>query len=113
VWRQGRSPNGDVAVLDSIETFVLFFFVWYVCVVARCRMTMWQGSCQVKCARWKSRGAMAEGFAAVQISSVVFGFQFQGGCRRLVFRSLSRMKVHENPLCNVLKEAKFLSKGWY
>ncbi len=31
----------------------------------------------------------------------------------MVFRSLSRMKVHENPLPNVLKEAKFLSKGWY
>jgi hypothetical protein len=23
------------------------------------------------------------------------------------------MKVHENPLCNVLREARFLSKGWY
>jgi hypothetical protein len=37
-------------VFDSIETFVSFSFVWNVCVVGGHMMTMWQGSCQVKCA---------------------------------------------------------------
>jgi hypothetical protein len=49
----------------------------------------------------------------MQISSVVFGFQFQGSCKTLVFRSLSRMEVQENPLRNVLKKVEFLSKGWF
>jgi hypothetical protein len=35
---------------DSIETFASFSFVWCVCVVVGCKMTVWQGSCQVKCA---------------------------------------------------------------
>jgi len=48
-------------VFHSIDTFVSFFFVWYVCVVVRQRMIMWQGSCQVKCAWWISRGAVAKG----------------------------------------------------
>ncbi len=96
-------------VFDSIETFVSFSSIWYVCVATGCRMTMWQ----VKCAQWKSRNATMEGCATIQISSVVFGFQLHRGCGSLVFRSLFRMKVHENPLRNVLKEARFLSKGWY
>ncbi len=37
VWRGGLS-NGDVVVFDSIEIFVSFFYVWYVCVAARYRM---------------------------------------------------------------------------
>ncbi len=49
----------------------------------------------------------------MQISSVVFGFQFQGGCGRLVFRSLSRMEIQENPLHNVRRKVEFLSKGWF
>jgi hypothetical protein len=76
-------------------------------------MAMWQGSCQVNCARQKSSGATAKGCAVMQISSVVFGFQWQKGCGRLFFTFLYRVKVHENPLHNVFKEAKFLSKGWY
>jgi len=64
-WRQGRSPNGNVVVFDSIETFVSFFYVWYVCVAAGCRMIVWQRRCQMKCTRQKSCSAMAEGYAAV------------------------------------------------
>ncbi len=75
-WRQGGSPNGDVVVFDSIETFVSFSFVWYVCNAIGRKMTMWQGSCQVKCPQRKSSGATTQGCVAVQISSVVFGFQF-------------------------------------
>ncbi len=79
-WKQRKSPNGDVVVFDSIEIFVSFSSIWYVYVVVGCRMIMWQESYQVKCAQQKSRNATAEGCATVQISNVVFGFQFQGGC---------------------------------
>jgi hypothetical protein len=65
VWRQGGSPNGDAVVFDNIEIFVLFSCVWYVCVAARRKMTVWQGSCQVKCAQWKSCGATTKGCAAM------------------------------------------------
>jgi hypothetical protein len=53
------------------------FLMFGMCVLlpdARCRMTMWQGGCQLKCARWKSRNGTAERCPVVQISSVVFGF---------------------------------------
>jgi hypothetical protein len=72
-------------VCDSIETFVSFSFVWNVCVAVGCMMTMWQGSCQVKCAWQKTRGAMAEGCATMHISNVVFGFQFQGRLWKISF----------------------------
>jgi hypothetical protein len=64
-------------VFDSIETFVSFSSVWYVCVAVGRKMTMGQGSCQMKCAWQKSHGAMVEGCVAMQISRVLFGFQFQ------------------------------------
>jgi hypothetical protein len=86
--RQKKSLNGDAMVFDSIETLVSFSSVWYVCVVVGCRMIMWQGSYQVKCIRRKSRGAMTEGCVTMHISNVVFGFQLQGGCGRLVFLDL-------------------------
>ncbi len=83
------SPNGDAVVFDSIEIFLSFSFVWYMCVVVGRRMIVWQGSCQVKCVRQKSNGVTTEGCVRVQISSVAFGFQFKKGCGRLVLRSLS------------------------
>jgi len=43
----------------------------------------------------------------------VFGFQTQGGCGRLVFRSLSQMEIQKNSLRNEFKKAKFLFKGWF
>jgi hypothetical protein len=52
-------------VFDSIETFMSFSSIWNVCVIAGCRMTVWQGSYQVKCVRWKSRDATVEGCAIV------------------------------------------------
>jgi hypothetical protein len=51
-----RALNGDVVVFYGIEIFVLFSSIWDVCVVARHKMTMWQGSYQMKCAQWKSCG---------------------------------------------------------
>jgi hypothetical protein len=68
VWRQGRSSNGDVMVFDNIETFVSFSSVWDVCVAIGHRMIVWQGNYQMN---------SAEGCAVVQISRMVFGFQFQ------------------------------------
>jgi len=59
-------------MFGSIETLVLFSSVWYVCVVAGCKMMVWPGSCQVRCARRRSLGTMAEGFAIENISSVDF-----------------------------------------
>jgi hypothetical protein len=44
---------------------------------------------------------------------VWFWLSDEGGCLRLVFRSLSWIEVQENLLRNVLKEAKILSKGWF
>jgi hypothetical protein len=80
-------------VFDSIETFVLFFFVWYVCVVVGHRMIVWQRSYQVKCARRKSRDAIVERCATMQISSVdFFGFQFSGRLWKIGFRSMSQWK---------------------
>jgi len=111
-WKQKRSLNGDAMVFDSIEIFVSFPFVWDVCVTTKCKMTMWQKSYQVKWVRWKSRSAMAKGWASMQISSVIW-LSYEGGCLRFVFRSLSRIGVQENLLRNVLKEAKILSKGWF
>lgn len=46
---KGRSTNGDAVVFDSIEIFVLFSSILYVCVIAGRRMIVWQGSYQVKC----------------------------------------------------------------
>jgi hypothetical protein len=74
MWRQGRLQNGDVVVFNSIETFVSFSFVWYVCVVAGRKMTMWQGIYQVRCAWRKSCKVVAEGCATKKISSVVLVF---------------------------------------
>jgi hypothetical protein len=48
-------------VFVSIEIFVSFAFVWNVCVVARRKMIVWQGSCQMKCTWRKSRNATVEG----------------------------------------------------
>jgi hypothetical protein len=45
-----------------------------VCVAIGHKMTVWQGSCQVRCARQKSRGAVTKGCATVKISSVVLVF---------------------------------------
>jgi len=79
-----------VVVFDSIETFVLFSFVWYVCVVVGHMMIVWQGSYQVKCIRRKSRGATVEGCEVVHISSVVFfGFKFSRRLWKIGFKSLS------------------------
>jgi len=63
--RQRRSPNGDVVVFDSIEIFVSFSSVWYVCVATRCKMTMWQGNYQVKCTWRKSHNATTKGCATM------------------------------------------------
>ncbi len=50
----------------------------------------------------------------VHISSMVFfGFQFSGRLWKIGFKCLSRMEVQETSLRNVLKEAKFLPKGWF
>jgi len=73
-WRQGRLQNGDASVFSSIETLLSFSSVWYVCVVARRKMMVWQGSCQVSYTRQKSRRAMAKGFAAEKINSSGFCF---------------------------------------
>jgi len=45
----------------GIEIFVLFCSIWDVCVVTGRRMTMWQGSYQMKCTRCKSCGTVVEG----------------------------------------------------
>jgi hypothetical protein len=44
---------------------------------------------------------------------VWFWLLIQGGCSRLVFRSLFRIKIQENSLCNVLREVEILFKGWF
>ncbi len=53
--------NGDVVVFYGIEIFMSFSSIWDVCVVARRRMIVWQGSRQVKCVWRKSRGGATEG----------------------------------------------------
>jgi hypothetical protein len=60
-WIQGRTLNGKVVVFYGIEIFVSFSSIWNVCVVAKHMMIVWQGSCQVKCAWWTSRGGAAKG----------------------------------------------------
>jgi hypothetical protein len=59
-WRQGRALNGDAMVFYGVEIFVLFSSIWDVCVVVGRMMTVWQGSCQVKCRQQKSHGGMAK-----------------------------------------------------
>ncbi len=71
-WRQGRLQNGNAPMFGSIENLVSFSSVWYVCVVAKRRMMVWQGSYQVRCTWRKSRGIMAKGFAAEKINSASF-----------------------------------------
>jgi hypothetical protein len=56
-----RAMNGDVVVFYGIEIFMSFSSIWDVCVVARRRMIVWQGSRQVKCVWRKSRGGATEG----------------------------------------------------
>lgn len=59
-------------MFGSIKTLVSFSFVWYVCVIVGCKMMVWQGSYQLRCARCKSCGVGAEGFVAENISSAIF-----------------------------------------
>jgi hypothetical protein len=81
-------------MFGSIETLVSFFSIWYVCVVVGCVMMVWQGSCHVGCARQKSCGAVAEGFAVEKIISAGFCFaRTEQSCWNEVFRSLFRRKV--------------------
>jgi hypothetical protein len=98
-----------LTTIKSLWCFLLFGM----CVAVGCMMTVRQGSYKVKCAWRKSRDATMEGCATMQISSVIFGFQSQGGCGRLVFRSMSPMEVQKNPMCTILRHAEFLSKGWF
>ncbi len=63
---------------DNIETLVPFSFVWYVCVAARHKMNVWQGSCKVKCVWRKSPSATMEGCVAVQISMCGFWLSISG-----------------------------------
>jgi len=89
-WRQGRSPNGYAVVFDSIESCVLFSSIWCVCVcvVARHMMTLWQGSCQMKGIRQKSRRIAAKGCAALKINNVALVFCDRKVVEVWVFRSL-------------------------
>jgi hypothetical protein len=86
---------------------VSFSFVWCVCVAVRCKMTLWQGSCQVRRVQRKSRGT------TVKISSVVLVFWSREVVEVWVFRSLSWGKIYENSLCIVFRKAKLISKSWY
>jgi hypothetical protein len=61
-------------MFGSIEMLVSFSSIWFVCVIVGCRMMVWLRSYQGKCIRWRSRGAIVEGFAAKKISSVSFLF---------------------------------------
>jgi hypothetical protein len=54
-WRQGGALNGDVGVFYGVEILVSFPSIWDVCVAVGRRMTVWQGSCQVRCGQRKSR----------------------------------------------------------
>ncbi len=111
-WRQGRLQNGDVSVFGSIKTLMSFSSVWYVCVVARHMMMVWQGSCQVRCVRRKSHIVTTKGFVAEKINSAGFCFtRTRGRCWIEVFRYLSQGKIRNNLLRNVLKEAECLSKS--
>jgi hypothetical protein len=58
---------------------------------------------------------MAERFAAEKISSVGFCFAKRRGkwLNFVFFRALSRGKVGDYPLRNVLMEAECLSKSWF
>ncbi len=58
-------------VFDSIKTYVSFSYVWCVYVVIGCKMTVWQGSSQMKCAWQKSWRAIANGCATMKINGVV------------------------------------------
>jgi hypothetical protein len=49
VWRQGRALNGDAVVFYGVEIFMSFSSIWDVCADVGHKMTMWQGSYQVKC----------------------------------------------------------------
>jgi hypothetical protein len=61
VWRQGRALNGDAVVFYGVEIVMLFFSIWDVCATTGRKMTMWQGSYQVKCGWRKSHDGAAEG----------------------------------------------------
>jgi hypothetical protein len=61
VERQGKTLNGNTMVFYGVEIFMLFSFIWDVCVAAGHRMTMWQGNYQVKCSQRKSHSGAKEG----------------------------------------------------
>ncbi len=68
-------------MFSSIETFVSFFSVWYVCVITGCKMMVWQRSYQARCVRWKSHRGATERFAAEKISIAGFCFpRTRGSC---------------------------------
>jgi len=45
-------------------------------------------------------------------NNVISNVVLEGGCLRLVFRSLFWIEVQENLMHNVLREVEILSKGW-
>ncbi len=99
----------------ALKYLCRFFSIKDVCVAIGCRMTVWQGSCQVKCVQRKSCGGMTEGWVIVQISSVVLVFRlvWSRNCSRFVIRPLSSTEIQENLLHNVLGEVEILSEGWF
>jgi hypothetical protein len=48
-------------VFYGVEIFVSFSSVWDACVANGHKMTMWQGNCQMKCGRQKSRDGVTKG----------------------------------------------------
>jgi hypothetical protein len=59
-----KSTYGDMVVFYGVEIFMSFSFFWDVYAIVDivgCRMTMWQGSSQMKCGQWKSHCVVARG----------------------------------------------------
>jgi hypothetical protein len=62
--QHGDRKSTDDDGVYGVEIFMSFSFVWVVYAIVDivgCWMTMWQGSCHVKCSRQKSRGGAAKG----------------------------------------------------
>ncbi len=109
-WRQGKLQNGDAPVLSNIEALVSFSFVWCVCVIIGRKIMVWPGSCQGKCTRQRSCRIAMEGFVTEKISSAGFCFVSKGEVVVMRFVDLClEGKYKNNLLCNVLREAKYLS----
>ncbi len=111
-WQRGNKNSCRMEmrwVLVALKHWCRFLLFG---VYVGCKMMVWSGSCQGRCAWRRSRGAATEGFVAEKIRLQVFCFGVAEVVGMRFVDLCLEGKYKNNPLCNVFREAEYLSKNW-